>query len=137
MTLPSFQLRLGVVNDSAMAENFWAALEREVLSRRRRERRADAKMAISARIEGCYNPRRRHSWLDYRSPTNYEPCASCSCRAFSSARTQSSAICWLLECKTGHGLFDPWICPVLQIGFSARDLRQSGFSASLNRTLEN
>ena len=33
---------------------------------------AEAKMAVFKYIEGFYNPRRRHSALDYLSPINYE-----------------------------------------------------------------
>jgi transposase InsO family protein len=33
---------------------------------------AEARMAIFRYIEGWYNPRRRHSALDYQSPIDYE-----------------------------------------------------------------
>ena len=58
--------------DNAMAESFFATLEREVLSRRRFKTQAEAKMAIFDWLEGWYNPHRRHSSLGYRSPVNYE-----------------------------------------------------------------
>lgn len=63
---------VGDCYDNAMAESFWATLEREVLSRRRFKTQAEAKLAIFAWIEGWYNPHRRHSSLGYRSPMNYE-----------------------------------------------------------------
>jgi putative transposase len=63
---------VGDCYDNAMAESFWATLEREVLSRRRFKTQAEAKMAIFSWIEGWYNPHRRHSSLGYRSPMNYE-----------------------------------------------------------------
>jgi putative transposase len=58
--------------DNAMAESFFATLERELLSRRRFKSQAEAKMAVFEWIEGWYNPHRRHSALGYRSPVNYE-----------------------------------------------------------------
>jgi putative transposase len=58
--------------DNAMAESFFATLERELLSRRRFRSQAEAKMAVFEWIEGWYNPHRRHSSIGYRSPVNYE-----------------------------------------------------------------
>jgi len=63
---------VGDAYDNAMAESFFASLEREVLNRRRFKSQAEAKMAIFEWIEGWYNPHRRHSSLGYRSPMNYE-----------------------------------------------------------------
>ena len=63
---------VGDAYDNAMAESFFATLEREVLSRRRFKAQAEAKMAIFDWLEGWYNPHRRHSSLGYRSPVNYE-----------------------------------------------------------------
>jgi putative transposase len=63
---------VGDAYDNAMAESFFASLEREVLNRRRFKSPAEAKMAIFEWIEGWYNPHRRHSSLGYRSPVNYE-----------------------------------------------------------------
>src|ERR1700719_659634 len=63
---------VGDCYDNAMAESFWATLEREVLSRQRFKTQAEAKMAVFEWIEGWYNPHRRHSSLGYRSPVNYE-----------------------------------------------------------------
>lgn len=63
---------VGDAYDNAMAESFFATLEREVLDRRRFRSQAEAKMAIFEWIEGWYNPHRRHSGLGYRSPVNYE-----------------------------------------------------------------
>ena len=58
--------------DNAMCESFFATLECELLDRRKFKTRAEAKMAIFEFIEGWYNPHRRHSALDYRSPIQYE-----------------------------------------------------------------
>lgn len=63
---------VGDAYDNAMAESFFATLERELLSRRRFKSQAEAKMAVFEWIEGWYNPHRRHSALGYRSPINYE-----------------------------------------------------------------
>lgn len=63
---------VGDAYDNAMAESFFATLEREVLKRRRFKSQAEARMAIFEWIEGWYNPHRRHSGLGYRSPVNYE-----------------------------------------------------------------
>jgi putative transposase len=63
---------VGDAYDNAMAESFFATLEREVLNRRRFKSQAEAKMAIFDWLEGWYNPHRRHSSLGYRSPMNYE-----------------------------------------------------------------
>ena len=62
----------GDAYDNAMAESFFATLEREVLNRRRFRSQAEARIAIFQWLEGWYNPHRRHSALGYRSPMNYE-----------------------------------------------------------------
>lgn len=62
----------GDAYDNAMAESFFATLEREVLNRRRFSSQAEARMAIFQWLEGWYNPHRRHSALGYLSPINYE-----------------------------------------------------------------
>jgi putative transposase len=63
---------VGDAYDNAMAESFFATLEREVLNRRRFRTQVEAKMLIFDWLEGWYNPHRRHSSLGYRSPINYE-----------------------------------------------------------------
>lgn len=63
---------VGDAYDNAMAESFFATLERELLNRRRFQSQAEARMAVFEWIEGWYNPHRRHSSLGYRSPVNYE-----------------------------------------------------------------
>ena len=63
---------VGDAYDNAMAESFFASLERELLNRRRFKSQAEAKMANFEWIEGWYNRHRRHSSLGYRSPVNYE-----------------------------------------------------------------
>lgn len=63
---------VGNACDNAMAESFFASLEREVFARRRFKSHAEARMALFEWIEGWHNPHRRHSALGYRSPVNYE-----------------------------------------------------------------
>jgi putative transposase len=58
--------------DNAMCESFFATLECELLARRRFKTQTEARMAVFEFIEGWYNPHRRHSALDYRSPVSYE-----------------------------------------------------------------
>ncbi len=58
--------------DNAMCESFFATLECELLVRRRFKTQSEARMAVFEFIEGWYNPRRRHSGLDYCSPVEYE-----------------------------------------------------------------
>ena len=62
----------GDAYDNAMAESFFATVEREVLNRRRFRSQAEARLAIFQWLEGWYNPHRRHSSLGYLSPINYE-----------------------------------------------------------------
>ena len=63
---------VGDAYDNAMAESFFATLEREVIDRQRFRSQIDARMAIFSWLESWYNPYRRHSSLGYRSPDNYE-----------------------------------------------------------------
>jgi putative transposase len=63
---------VGDAYDNALCESFFATLETELLDRQRFATRAMARMAIFDFIEGFYNPRRRHSGLDYLSPIEYE-----------------------------------------------------------------
>lgn len=63
---------VGDCYDNAMAESFFATLECELIDRSTFRTHAEARMAIFEFIEGWYNPHRRHSRLDYRSPVNFE-----------------------------------------------------------------
>ncbi len=58
--------------DNAMAESFFATLECELIDRERFETREIARTKIFDYIETWYNPRRRHSSIDYLSPVDYE-----------------------------------------------------------------
>ena len=63
---------VGDAYDNAMAESFFATLEREVINRRTFKSQTEARMAIFTWLEGWYNPHRRHSSLGYLSPIKYE-----------------------------------------------------------------
>jgi putative transposase len=63
---------VGDAYDNAMAESFFATLERELLSRSRFKTKAEAQMAVFEWLEGWYNPHRRHSSLGRISPIVFE-----------------------------------------------------------------
>ena len=63
---------VGDAYDNAMCESFFASLEKELIDRRTFRSHAEGRMAVFRYIEGWYNPRRRHSGIDYFSPNNYE-----------------------------------------------------------------
>ncbi len=63
---------VGDAYDNALCESFFATLECELLDRQRFTTQAEARLAVFDFIEGWYNPRRRHSALDYLSPMAYE-----------------------------------------------------------------
>jgi putative transposase len=63
---------VGDAYDNALCESFFATLECELLDRHRFPTQADARLAVFDFIEGWYNPRRRHSGLDYLSPMIFE-----------------------------------------------------------------
>jgi len=58
--------------DNAVAESFFASLEKELLRRERFATREQARLRIFWYIECFYNPRRRHSSLGMLSPNDYE-----------------------------------------------------------------
>ena len=63
---------VGDAYDNALCESFFATLECELLDRHRFATLAAARLEVFDYIEGFYNPRRRHSALDYLSPMAYE-----------------------------------------------------------------
>lgn len=63
---------VGVRYDNALRESFFATLECEILERERFRSQVEAKRKVFDFIEGWYNPHRRHSALEYRSPIAYE-----------------------------------------------------------------
>jgi len=58
--------------DNAVAESFFATLEKDLLRRRSFATRQEARTAVFDYIETFYNPIRLHSTLGYRSPVEYE-----------------------------------------------------------------
>jgi putative transposase len=58
--------------DNALAETFFASLEKELIRRERFATREAARMRLFWYIECFYNTRRRHSGLGYLSPAEYE-----------------------------------------------------------------
>ena len=63
---------VGDCYDNAMCESFFAMLEYELTERRSFRSHAEARMAIFDFIESWYNPRCRHSAIDYCSPIQFE-----------------------------------------------------------------
>jgi putative transposase len=63
---------IGDAWDNALAESFFASLEKELLRRERFQTREQARLRIFWYIECFYNPRRRHSSLGMLSPIDYE-----------------------------------------------------------------
>jgi putative transposase len=63
---------VGDAYDNALCESFFATLECELLDRQRFRTPAEARLGLLDFIEGWYNPRRRHSALEYRSPLEFE-----------------------------------------------------------------
>jgi putative transposase len=64
--------RTGNVWDNSAMESFFSSLKTERVHGRRYRTRDEARSDIFDYIECFYNPRRRHSTLDYVSPTAYE-----------------------------------------------------------------
>lgn len=58
--------------DNAIAENFFATLEFELIMKHDWHTRAEARRAIVRDIEPWYNRKRRHSTVGYISPAEYE-----------------------------------------------------------------
>jgi putative transposase len=58
--------------DNAVAESFFATLEKDLLRRRSFATRQEARTAVFDYIEAFYNPVRLHSTLGYLSPIDYE-----------------------------------------------------------------
>lgn len=63
---------IGDCYDNAMMESFWSGMQLELLDTKTWATRDELATAMFSWIEGWYNPRRRHSALDYRSPAEYE-----------------------------------------------------------------
>jgi transposase InsO family protein len=55
-----------------MCESVVSTIKEELLKRHNWRSRDEARLAVFSYIESFYNPRRRHSSLDYLSPDEYE-----------------------------------------------------------------
>jgi putative transposase len=64
--------RTGDCYDNALIESFFATLECELFDRSVFASTTDARLGVFSFVEAFYNPRRRHSALDYLSPEDYE-----------------------------------------------------------------
>lgn len=64
--------RKGECHDNAVAESFFNTLKTELVNQQTYQTRAQAKSAIFEYIEVFYNKIRRHSTIDYYSPSDYE-----------------------------------------------------------------
>lgn len=65
-----------------MIETFFKSIKSELVWRTVFYTRVEAGYAILRYIDGFYNPVRRHSALDYRSPAQFERTASHRVNAF-------------------------------------------------------
>ena len=64
--------RKGECHDNAVAESFFHTLKGELIRGTSFRTRAEAKQAIFKYIELFYNRRRRHSYIEYQAPLEYE-----------------------------------------------------------------
>ena len=64
--------RVGAAADNAMMESFWGTLQLELFDSQRWRTRRELASAVFEWIEAWYNPRRRHTSIDDRSPVEYE-----------------------------------------------------------------
>jgi transposase InsO family protein len=58
--------------DNAVVESFFKTLKAELIWRRRWETRRQVQIALFEYVNGFYNPRRRHSALNGKSPLSFE-----------------------------------------------------------------
>jgi putative transposase len=63
---------VGDCYDNALCESFFATLECELLDRITLRTPDEGRLAVFDFLEGFYNPRRRHSALNYESPLAFE-----------------------------------------------------------------
>jgi putative transposase len=63
--------RVGTPGDNAMMESFFATVQHEVLDTQRWSTRDELRSALFVFLEITYNRERRHSSLNYRTPTEF------------------------------------------------------------------
>ncbi len=64
--------RKGECHDNAVAESFFHTLKNELIHDSRFKTQNEARQAIFKYIELFYNRKRRHSYLEYKAPLEYE-----------------------------------------------------------------
>lgn len=64
--------RKGDCWDNAVAESFFGKLKTELVHLCKFQNGNAARSEIFAYMEGCFNKRRLHSYLDYDSPVEFE-----------------------------------------------------------------
>ncbi len=64
--------RKGECHDNAVAESFFGTLKTELVDHEDYKTRVEAKQSLFEYIEVFYNRQRRHSYLGYLSPVEYE-----------------------------------------------------------------
>ena len=58
--------------DNAVAESFFHTLKTELVNHENYRSRSEAKRSLFEYMESYYNRSRKHSYLGYRSPVEYE-----------------------------------------------------------------
>jgi hypothetical protein len=81
---------VGSAYDNALMESFWGRMQVELLNRKKWKTRIELATAIHDYIELSRNPRRRHSALGMRTPTE----AEAAWAAGSDARPQLPALAY-------------------------------------------
>ena len=64
--------RKGDCWDNAVAESFFATLEKELMASQPLSSRKQTIELVEQYIESYYNTKRQHSYLDYSTPLRYE-----------------------------------------------------------------
>ena len=70
--------RKGECLDNAVAESFFGSLKNELVYHEDYKTRAEARQSIFEYIEVFYNRKRRHAFLNYMSPVEYEKKYACN-----------------------------------------------------------
>lgn len=63
---------VGDCYDNAPMESFWGSMQIELLNRKKWRTKIELSIAIAEWLEHFYNPRRRHSSLEYLTPVEFE-----------------------------------------------------------------
>ena len=58
--------------DNSAVESFFKSLEAELVWRRNWQNRREVEIALFEYINGSYNPRRRHSAIEWKSPMAFK-----------------------------------------------------------------